>query len=795
MIKNYFKIAWRNILRQRTNSLIHLLGLSVGMTAAFFIFMWVSNEYSYDRYHADAGCIYRLTAHDKKHRTNDALTPYIWGDEVLGQLDEVEAYTRFRPFVWPNIARGDELFKENAAVYVDAHWFGFFQYDFLAGSAASFNAQPHSLILTASAARKYLGTTEAAVGQTLLVNDVPYTVQGVVKDAPTNSSFRYDLYMPVAARHTDRHWRAWDLEHRRDGNIYCTFVKLSAKVPPENLARKVTAMAPGTWAERYALSLLPLKDMHFEDGTGRIELQQGNRQMTNILLLLGIVLLMVASINYVNLTTAQATIRAREVGIKKIVGAGRWHLFMQFVAETLLVGGLALFAALVMTWALLPFFNRITGLQFVLSILDPLLWMLYGGTLLATLSMASIYPALMLSAFRPLATLRGNSLGSLKGNALRKALVVAQFSIAIALMVSTLVIYQQMRFIDKQYDHYDKTQVFSFLFQRGGNMGPSEKWSLFENIRQELLSHSSIADAAISSGNDIVNMRNTWSGFDWDGRDENRVYDITFFQIGSTLDKFYQLSLKAGRWFLPDSPEDARNFVLNETAVRQLGIREPIIGQRFSLDNDTGTVIGVVADFHYMSAREKIGPAVFGNNPFYANAFAVKSAPGRQADAIAAAETVFKRHLPNQPFDYHFVSEEFEQVYREDFKAATLISGFSLLAIFVSCLGLYGLALFSAERRHKEIGIRKVLGASVSGIVGLLSKDFVKLVLIAVVIASPIAWWAMNNWLEDFAYRIEMEWWMFAAAGLVAVVIALLTVSWQAIRAAVANPVESLRDE
>ncbi|SEL26493.1 ABC transporter permease [Parapedobacter koreensis] len=797
MIKNHLKTAWRTILRQRTNSVIHLSGLAVGMTAAFFIFLWVKNEYSFDRYHPDADRIYRLTSHAKRAGTTSASTPYTWGEGILGQLSDVQAFTRMRPItgVLPSIGNADQLLKEKAAAYVDAHWFAVFHYDFLAGRPQPFRNHPHSLILTASAAIKYMGKIEGAVGKTLLVDGTAYTVQGIITDPPTNSSFHYSVYLPVAARHTDPLWRTRDFQD--DFNTYSTYIKLAPGASPDGVVQRVVATAPEHWRESDTLSLRALSDLHFENDLDFTDLRHGNRPMTGVLLLLGVLLLVVACINYVNLTTAKATVRVKEISIKKIVGAERRHLFAQFVMETVLLATIALLIALLLTWAFLPFFNQLTSLSFVLSLADPSLWTLYGGTLLATLVMASIYPALLLSAFRPIAALRGHSFGPVKDSLLRKALVVVQFSISVALIAGTLVIYQQMRFIDRQYDQYDKSQVFSFLFRPSRDLSMEAKRAYFENVRQELLSHSSIADAAVNSGVDVVDMRNEWSGFDWDGRDENKVYPLTFFPIGSTLDGFYQLEVTAGRWFLPDSREDEHNYVLNETAVHQLGIREPVIGQRLSLGSDTvvGRIIGVVADFHYLSVREKIGAVIFGNNPWYANSFSVKSVPGRQAEALTAAAQVFNTHLPDEPFDYQFVSEEFEQVYREDYQAATLIAGFSVLALLVSCLGLYGLAAFSAERRHKEIGIRKVLGATVSGIAGLLSKDFVKSVLVAIAIASPIAYWAMEQWLADFAYRITLSWWVFAVAGLAAIIVALLTVSGQAIRAALANPVDSLRDE
>jgi putative ABC transport system permease protein len=301
---------------------------------------------------------------------------------------------------------------------------------------------------------------------------------------------------------------------------------------------------------------------------------------------------------------------------------------------------------------------------------------------------------------------------------------------------------------------------------------------------------------AITGGNEIVNRANLYVGvFDWDGRNPDVKNEVNFIPIGSNLNELENLELKQGRWFLPGRKNDGKNFVLNETAVRELGIREPVIGQRFTNGQDTGKVIGVVKDFHYLGLHERIGPMVFGNDPFYANSFLVKSRPGKQADALIATEKVWKHFNPDQPFDYQFATDQFERLYRTELKAASLIPVFSILAIFISCLGLYALASFSAERRRKEVGIRKVLGASVTGIVGILTTDFAKLVLIAMLIASPLGWWAMNKWLQTFAYHIDIQWWIFALAGILALLIAFVTISFHAAKAAMMNPVKSLRRE
>lgn len=790
MIKNHLKIAWRNLFRHRMNSLINLSGLAIGMTAAFFIFMWVSNEYSYDSYHPDAERIYRLTTHSKKRDSKAENTPYPLGEDVKNQLADVELLTRIRPITGspPTVRIEEQYFKEKSAAHVDENWFRMFRFDFIQGGMENFNSVPNSVVISESKSLKYFGQVDV-VGNTLRLDDKDFIIQGIIRDAPTNSSFHYDLYLPVAARHADPFWQRFDMWPTR--NPYRTYIKLSPSASPEGVRGNISLLTDEAWSALYEIGLTALEDTHFEQGLEWSDLKHGEQRMTQILLLLGVLLLAVACINYVNLTTARATMRVKEVSLKKIVGAQRAQLFAQFVMESALLAFLALGATLLMVWICLPWFNRFVDNQFTLAFGSATLWYLLGGTLLATVVLTSVYPAILLSSFKPAAALRGKALAQVSDNTLRKGLVVMQFSISIVLIIATVVIYSQMQFIHAQYDRYDKSGVFSFVLPKSG--GQDQKTSRLESVRQELLKNSSIADAAI--GTTLVDEYNPWGGFEWDGYDPDALYSIAFAVAGSNLHQLLNLSMKEGRWFLPDSRADEKNFIVNEAAVNELGIREPVIGQRFVHMEDTGVIVGVVNDFHYASLRDKIAPIVFSNKLGYANSLVVKSAPGQQTAARQAAEQVYKQFAPGEPFDYQFVSEEYEQLYREDFKVASLIWTFSMLAIFISCMGLYGLAMFSAERRHKEIGIRKALGATVSGLAALLSKDFVKLVFIAIVIASPIAWWAMNKWLEDFAYRIAIQWWMIGLAGLAAVVIALATVSFRAIRAARANPVDSLRDE
>lgn len=476
------------------------------------------------------------------------------------------------------------------------------------------------------------------------------------------------------------------------------------------------------------------------------------------------------------------------------------QLFVQFITESILMSLVALLMTILLIWIGLPFFNQLTDNRFSLLLMDVSLWQLLGFTLFITVVLTSIYPALLLSSFDPKTVFRGKTLLGLKDSLLRKSLVIVQFTISISLIIGTVVIYRQMQFVQLQNDDYNKSQVLKFnvplrFWLEDYQTGQSD---VRNSIRQKLMDESSIELVSVMSGESVVQHINQLvGGYDWEGREQGFDPPIVPFEVDSNFKDMINLEMVEGRWFMPHSIADTKNVVLNETAVRELGIKLPAVGKQFVdvMRGDTGVVIGVVRDFFYKSMHEPIDPVVIKNEPGYAYTFLVKTAAGRHEDALRVTESTWKQLIPDIPFEYQFADEEFDALYRTDRKAASLILIFSVLAIFISCLGLYALVTFNTEKRTKEIGIRKVMGASEAGIVGMLSADFVKLVLVAILIASPIAWYIMNRWLADFVYRIDIEWWMFGLAGLMAVLIALLTVSFQAIRAAVANPVESLRSE
>lgn len=775
-----------------------MTGLSIGMTAAILIFIWVQNELSFDSYHADAKNIYRITNYISGDKSAGVEgTPYPMGEEAKQKVQGVVAVTRVRQYgVEPaffNIK--GEFFREDNAAYIDAEWFNVFNYDFIYGNAASFNSSPYSVALTESKAKKYFGNGNP-VGRSVRIDTIDYTVQAVIKDNPANSSFHYDVLFPYAVRALNARNRNNDAQWGNYG--YVTFLKLLPATDPAKVAdvlkNIINTARQTTKAE---VGLLPLSAIHFEK-IGFSRLQHGNMRMVYVFAALGILVLAIACINYMNLTTARASVRMKEVSVKKIMGAERKHLFLQFVVESALISLISLLVAAVLLKLSLPWFNNFTERQFILSDSFPTVVIIFTGTFILSLFLTSIYPALLLSSFNPISGFRGRSIFKMKDVVLRKSLVVVQFTVSIVLIVGTICIYRQMQFIQEQNTSYNKSQLFTFTvpFRLIRDLESKEKETLTSGIKQSLLNESSIANVSLMGQESVVDMQNQSSGSnDWIGRPEDFRPFIAFFDVDTSFNTMLNLQVKEGRWFLPNNQAERHNVILNETAVAEFGLKEPIAGQYFVSQSDTGVIAGVVKDFYYKSMHEKIGPVVFRIGQENNNSFLVQTAPARAVQAKDAAEKVWKRFFPSEPFSFSFTDEEFENIYRTDHKASVLVLIFSLLTILISCLGLYGLAAFTAEHRRKEIGIRKVLGASIAGIVGLLSKDFLKLVFIAILIASPVAWWAMNKWLEEFAYRINIGWWMFAAAGAIALVIAFFSIGFRSASAASSNPVKALRTE
>ncbi len=770
---------------------INIFGLSVGITAAVFILLWVQNEMSFDNYHKEESNIYRLTTRLPSQGWVWETTSLLLADAIKKEVPEIKNAARLYTSNWPIFTIKDNQFFSKGCAYVDEAWFNVFKYDFKEGNAAAFDANPFSIILTNSEAKKYFGTA-AAVGQTIRVDSVNYQVRGVVADAPTNSSFQYTSFIPISALLTNPQIRAND-EQWGNAN-YITFVKTSTGSNPGLVEKKITAvMASRSKGDAAPISMIALKDMHFETEIDNSTFIHGSHNTVYIFSVLGFLLLLIACINYVNLTTAKASLRAREVSVRKINGAKRSHLFLQFITESLLISLLSLVATLVLVKCCLPVFNQLTEKTFELPLTSLNVWKVLGCTLLAALMLNSIYPALLLSSFKPLNVFRGNTVLKVKDSSFRKGLVVLQFTVSVILIAGTIVIYSQLQFIQHKNPGYNRSQVLSFMFPQ--TIERAKKESMMIAMKHDLLAESSIEKVA-TSNQPLVNLGSVCTECaDWKGRDTSYNPKITQLSADIDFDKTMQLKMKEGEWFGESNNNGAHGFILNETAVKDFKLPVPTTGAWFVFKGDTGRVIGVVKDFSYRSLHEKSGPVVVFNNAKWRNFFSVRIAGDKATAGLSSVNKVWKKYVSDSPLEYNFLDDTFNNLYKQDQQTSFLMIVFAVIAIVISALGLFSLAAFEAAQRTKEIGVRKVLGATVAAIAKLLSKDFVKQVCIAIVIASPIAWWAMSKWMQNFAYRIDIAWWMFALAGLFALLIALLTVSFQSIRVALLNPITSLKAE
>ncbi|MEO6731404.1 MAG: ABC transporter permease [Ferruginibacter sp.] len=793
MFKNYFKTAWRSIWKNKTTTVINVTGLSVGMTAAVLIFLWVQNEISFDDYHKDTNTIYRLTTNVKSQGWVWGTVPLLLADAIKNKVPEIERTARLHSGEMPIFNINNNLSYQKNCAFVDDDWFKIFHYDFIEGNAAAFAHDPNSIILTASEAKKYFRNGDA-IGKVIHADSLNLVVKAIVADAPANSSFQYTSFIPLSNLLINQDRREND-EQWANAN-YITFIKVKPGINVAAVSKKITEVLQqrgGDTKKETTISLVNLKDMHFETHLQSAVFVSGNKKTVYIFSVLGILLLLIACINYVNLTTAKASLRAKEVSVRKIVGANRSHLFYQFLAEALLVSCIALMATLALVHFCLPVFNSITNKNFELPLTSASLWQLTGLTLLTAFILNSIYPAVVLSSFKPLNVFRGFTVLKLKDNYLRKGLVTLQFTISIILIAGCIVIYKQMQFIQQTNPGYNMSQVL--VTHIPPSVDFSKKNRIAFAIKQDLLTQNSIQN--VSFANQIISNIGSYStgSADWEGHDTSFNPQIAQLSTDADFAATLQLQMKEGRWFRQNDEADKNNVVLNEEAIKELNIHQPYIGRRFTWKGKQGQIIGIVKDFKYKSLHDKTGPLVAFQGPRWYNTFMIRIAPNSASKAITALQNTWKKILPGNPVEYNFLDDTFNELYKDDQRTSTLILVFAIIAVAISCLGLFGLAAFTAERRAKEIGIRKVLGASVTGITRLLSKDFLKLVVMAFVIATPLAALAMNKWLQAFAYRINISWWMFALAGIIAISIAVITISFQSIKAALANPVNSLRTE
>ncbi|MEO6286332.1 MAG: ABC transporter permease [Dyadobacter sp.] len=786
MIRNYFKIAFRNLRSGGWYSALNIGGLAVVLAVSLLLFWWVKDELTFDRFHADSDRIYQINAHFGKGTDENTFTstPGPVAAVIRKQVPEVESATRIGYYPSGTFRANGKTFNEgDNLAYADDNFLEIFSgFKVMYGNEKALFSAPNSLVITEKLAMKFFGTADA-VGKVItnIENDMSFIVSAILENAPDNSSLRYNMYVNMdVLRNTDPAKGGRKLiDENWDDYGFETYVKLNPNVDPERVGKKLTFIQATVLKKRENTSdyrLQSLTDIHLYP-------VEGNESMVKQVQILGsvaLLLLSIGCINYVNLTTARATRRCKEVGIRKVVGAGAWQLARQLLIESALTLGLSLVLAISLLQLLIPFYSSITGKSGHFSLGDPQVWQVLAGALLFCFLLAGIYPALLVSRFNPIMALKGYS-SQVSGAGLRKLLVVTQFSLATMLIVGTFIIGSQLRFIRERDPGYNRKHVFAF---NGRQFTPQ--------FKQALMSESSILGVSTSTESPVNVLTGTASS-DWDGKEKDRVVVMAQMSVDQDFIPNFKMKLVAGRNF-SGTKADSTHFILNETAIKETGIKDPV-GKRFKRESTEGIIIGVVKDFNTTTIRESVWPLIMYSNPNSNNIINVHTTGELAPAALAATEKLWKQYIPQYPFEYAFLDSNYDQLYRSEQQTGQLFNFFAGVAIVISCLGLLGLASFTTEQRTKEIGIRKVLGATVLNITTLLSKDFIKLVIIAILIASPVAWFLMDHWLKDFAYKVSIEWWIFPLGGSVAIFSALLTISFQSVKAALANPVKSIRSE
>lgn len=806
MLQNHIKVALRNLLRNRAFSVINIAGLAIGMASCLVILLYLQHELGYDRYNEKANRMVRVTFRGtvQGEKMNEATVMPPVAQTLKADYPEVEAATRLRDAGSPVVSYQEKRFRDSKVAYVDANFFQVFTLILQQGNAQTVLQQPHTVVVTQSMAEQYFGA-EDAVGKVLRMEgvDQPFTVTGVVENVPANSHFHFDMFAAMTGL-PEAQSSSWMTSNfftylvLAEGSDYR---QLEAKLPqaidkylgPQmQQAMGLTLSDFRNQGNDLGLFLQPLTDIHLSTTIVNPLAPGGNRQYIYLFSAIAVFILLIACINFMNLSTAGATKRAREVGIRKVMGSAKSSLVGQFLAESMLLTALALCLAVGLVILVLPFFNALIGIPLSMNpATHP--WLVPGllAVGLTTGILAGSYPAFFLSSFQPIAVLKGKLTAKSSAFGLRSGLVVFQFMISVALIVGTLVVYSQLAYIQHKQLGFDKEQVL--ILPDIGPLGQQLavfRQQLAQDPRVRSISASGYLPAGASFNNNF---------FVSPEGNPAQIIKTLRYDIDEQYLPTLGMDIVQGRNFSSEFRSDSAGVILNETAVKALGFGKLALGSSIthafgSGQQRTYRVVGVVRDFHFRSLHEPISPVAMVLSGSAGNII-VKASTGDLSGLLATTRAHWNELTANEPFLYSFLEERFAQSYRTEQKTGLLLGIFAALTMLVACLGLFGLALFMTDQRTKEIGVRKVLGASVVGIMGLLAREFLKLVLVAIVIATPIAWYFMNQWLADFAYRIDLQWWMFVAAGAVAIVIALLTVGFQSVRAALANPVKSLRSE
>jgi putative ABC transport system permease protein len=802
MFRNYLKTAVRNLKKNLGFTAINVLGLSVGLATCLLIVFYVVDELSYDKYNTKADRIYRVTidamlnGHGGKYATSEGPLEAALKDN----FPEIEKVTRMIDYNGIavsaskfSIRKGNSNIQERKVVYTESSLFDVFTLPMIAGDTKHSLDDPHTAVITESTAQKYFGKTDA-VGQVLTINDTSlYRVTGVIKDIPLQSHFNYDFFLSFSTL-PESHWTGWGysgvhnyLLLRPGANIK----SLEARIA--QLEIKNSPASPKVWTtggNYLKTELTPLLDIHLRSNA-ELELDKGgSMQYVYIFSFIAVIILLIACVNFMNLSTARSSNRAKEVGVRKVLGSARGNLIAQFLTESTLVTLISTFIAIALAILMMPLFNQVAGKQLGFT-LQSLTWLIPSLIVIVLIVgfLAGSYPALYLSGFQPIQVLKGKLSTGFKNSFLRSSLVVFQFGISIMLIICTLVIYNQLNYIHNKNLGFNRDQV---LVIKNTNVLGKQATAMKQEVKQM----PGVVNATMSLYQPTGDDRMKTGLFPDREIDVKKDILTEFWSVDEDYMNTMGLHLVAGRNFSKDIASDTAALIVNEAFAEKFGQKDPL--NKFIYRDSYGLqqfhIVGVVKNFNFESLKDKISPLALVYSPDN-GAISVKVKTADLSGLVSKIEDKWKQFSPNQQFSYSFMDQDFDATYRTEQRLGTLFISFSTLAILIACLGLFGLAAYAAEQRTKEIGIRKVLGASVSGIVSMLSMDFIRLVFISMIIASPLAWYFMNKWLQSFAYRTQLHWWILAIAGLVAILIAFVTISFQSIKAAIANPVKSLRSE
>jgi len=796
MLKNYFKIAYRNIINGKLYSLINITGLIIGLTSFILIMLYVQNQYSYDSFNKKSDRIYRVDkintpslGTEEKH----AISSGMMGPAMVKDFPEVQQSVRVLPWFSDILFKKDNKeFKISDVVFADSNFLNVFDYNLIEGDSRNALVDPMSVVLSKDVAKLFFGN-EDPLGQIIYDSDnIPFKITGIIENTPDNSHLKYNMFVSWST--TVRGDEGWRLSWANNWitQVDYTYLLLKPNTNYKELENKLSSIIKQnlpTKADQYKLYLQPLNDIYlgssdllFTRGT-----RQGNASYVRILLFAAILILLIASFNFMNLTSARALKKAKEVGVRKTFGAKKLQIIKQFLFESLLVTTLATLLSILFIEVLLPVFNNFTGIRLIINYQQ-----LFLFTILLTLVVgifSGIYPAILLSRFNSIRVLKGVEISGRGKNIPRKIFVGVQFVISAFLITSTIIIFSQMRYVQDKNLGFNPDQVI--VLETGGTSF-SNKLDAFKN---ELLKNQSIKSITVSNsvpGQDMMSFQILP-----EGKPDNVEYGSSTIRVADVnFAKTYGLKLLEGRYFSDKYPTDKTSgLVINQTLADQLGWKDPV-GKKLDIKGEVenGKVIGVVKDFHMNSLHHKIGPIVFYFNP-RAKTTSVKVKAADISSTLSFIKNTWKKFDSEYPFDYRFLDKSFAQLYQSDLKMMNIFGIFSGFAIFVACLGLFGLIAYSSERRKKEIGIRKVLGANSKGIVMLLSKEFLLIIGISTLISWPVTYYLMNNWLQDFAYRISLNIWIFLIAGIISLAIAFLTMLYQALKVASSNPAKVLKYE